>query len=290
MTRLLPTAIALLFIVWPACKPAESPVRIDRTDRIVSLAPNATEILFELGAGDRVVGVTTACNYPPRVRSLPKVGGFMDSSFEAIVQLKPDLVVTAVEATRPGLLDKLARVPIAVLAVPTRTTSEIKAGVEKIAQVIGVPQRARSWIESTQSGIARVQERVGDVRPRRVLFVVGHDPLAIAGGGTFIDELIQIAGGLNVAKDAATPYPSWPLEQVILSDPEVILETAMSMPDHEAALRFWSRWPSIAAVREDRVLSLVDDALVRPGPRIVQAAERLAAVIHPEIFAPPSVR
>jgi len=258
-----------------------------RVERIVSLAPNLTEIAFALGAGDKIVGVTKYDDHPPAVEKLPRVGGFVDPSLEGILALEPDLVVCVPNPGGRDRMDVLARMGVAVLVLPSYSLQDIFVVVEKMGQVLDRERRASELVESMKSEIKRVKARIGGKKRPRVLLVYGHKPLVAAGKGSFANTLLTIAGGNNVLGDSSVRYPTVPAETVIGLQPQVVIDASASGTgselDRQEARKFWNRWKVIPAVKNDRVY-VFDSALwFRPGPRIVEGLERLSLLLHPEL-------
>ncbi|MBI2875515.1 MAG: cobalamin-binding protein [Candidatus Tectomicrobia bacterium] len=257
--------------------------------RIVSLAPSLTEILFALGLGNRVVGVTDFCDYPEAARRRPKVGGYVTPSLEAIVGLKPQLVVAVPDVTNRALLERLSQLEIQVLRHEARGLPDIWSTIEAIGRTTGTQPQAQRLVAEMRERMERVREQTRRAPQVRVLFVFAYDPLVVAGGGTFFDELIRLAGGTNVAGDSRVRYPKYSLEEVLRRDPQVILlpgrhgVSADLLPAQDSA-QPWQRWPGISAVRQGRIYTVNDTALIRPGPRLIQGLELLARLLHPELW------
>lgn len=252
----------------------------------MSLSPALTEILYAVGLGDRVVGVTDYCNYPPEARSRPRIGGYANPSIEAILALRPDVVLVS---PGPGNRDAalaVRRVGVRVDIVPSETLDEAIAAIEEVGRRCGAEERARSLAAAIRSRLAATRARVATARRVRTLFCVQTDPLVVAGRGTLPSQLLELAGGVNVVE--VERYPRIGMETVLAGAPEVILQSRMDAPavaGPPAEGEFWKRWPEIPAVRDGRVVVLAGDATLRPGPRVADAVEELARVLHPEIAA-----
>lgn len=255
--------------------------------RLISLAPNLTEIVFALGAGDRVVGVTRYDDYPNQVLSLPKVGGFLDPSLEVIVALKPDLVVCVPNSGNRKRMETLTRLKVPVLVLPAHRLSDVYAAIETLGAVLGEAERAAALTAGLRARVAAVVARAKGLDKPRVLMVYGHNPLVVAGPGSFADELLGLAGAENVLSGDGVRYPSLPLEMVIELAPEVIIDASSSATGASVGLaevdRFWSRLKVVPAVKAGRV-HLFDSALwFRPGPRLIQGLEKLQVLLHPSL-------
>jgi iron complex transport system substrate-binding protein len=252
--------------------------------RIVSMAPALTEILFALGVGDRVVGVTTYCDYPPEARERAKIGGFSNPSVEAILALEPDVVVVNPAGGNRDSALAVETAGVALEVVAAETLSDTYVAIRKLAELCGVEQRGEELAASIRERIARVAERVAD-RPRvPALYCVQIEPLIAAGRGTLPAELMELAGGINVIE--SDRYPRIGIESVLATSPDVILQSRMDTTDPDAdgiALDFWKRWTSIPAVRHGRVFVFDGTTSLRAGPRVADAVEMLALSLHPEI-------
>lgn len=249
--------------------------------KIVSIAPSNTEILFALGLGDKVVGVTDSCDYPEAAKSKPKVGS-VELDYEKIVEIAPDLVV-AVGSLQRQAIDRLSELGICVLAVDPKTVDGVLHAITLTGKATGAEDRAATLVAELSRRIEAVTAKVSSIgasaRPR-VFVEIWNEPLMTAGPGTFVDELISAAGGENIAHDARGEWPQFSAEAVIERDPEVVILTGFNKA--EALAR--PAWQGISAYRSGRVHELHPDLLVRPGPRLVQGLEELAKLLHPEAF------
>lgn len=256
------------------------------SNRIVSLSPNITEVLFALGAGPRVIAVTRFCDYPADALALPKIGGFIDPSFEAIVSQRPDLVIGTKNTAADGVATRLSDAGIAVHLFPMETLADTRSAIQSIATLIGNKKQGDELVTQLDAGLADVAARVQQTQRRRVVVLFGHRPMVIAGPHTFVDELITLAGGINIAAGAKLAYPTWSPEAVAAALPDVIIDTSMGS-ETVAAADFalqWERWVDIPAVKRKQIVHLADTSLLRPGPRLVQGLLILAKTIHPEAF------
>ncbi len=258
--------------------------------RIVSLAPSNSEILFAVGAEDQVVGVTQFCNYPPEAcEGKEVVGGFSAKSIsmEVIVSLEPDLVVAGGEIHRP-IIEALEQQGIPVISLTGRSFQDVYADIQLVGQVTGHPDQAAQVVAEMQARVAAVTEAVADIPPEerlRVFYEVWDEPLMTAGPNTFIGQMIDLAGGVNIFDDVAEDYPVISSEEVIRRNPDVILA-----PDTHAdkvtpeALAQRPGWETIRAVQEGRIHLVNGDIVSRPGPRIVDGLEAVARALYPERF------
>jgi len=283
--RAVVVALALSVLVAPAAQPASAPTRI------VSTSPSITETLFALGLGERVVGVSTFCRFPPEVAKIPKVGTFLKPDAERIAMLRPDLVV--VHEVSEGIDRRLAALRIPFIVVDRGTMGSVFSSIRQIASAAGVAARGDSLVADIEGRLETVR-RAGVRSPHpRVLFIIGRRPgmladLVAVGPDTYLNELIGIAGGTNVMAIAGQPeYPRISMETVLRLDPDVIVDT-VDMGETEAERgargpvneRLWSGYGTLTAVKTRRLHAATTDALVTPGPRVVEAAEWIAALLR----------
>jgi iron complex transport system substrate-binding protein len=257
--------------------------------RIVSTAPSITEILYALGLGDRVVGVSDFCDYPPEARKKPKVGGVVNPNVEAIIALQPDLVLGLPNAAHENLYRSLRQLGIKMRTLPNDTIEDLYAMIRAIGKETGTLQPAEEMVERLRAKFSEINEKVAGEPRQKVMFVVGVDPLFVAGKGTFINELIGIAGGENIAGDSLTKYPQLGIEEVVSKAPDVILYTSLNFEltgeQKDQAKKIWSAYSSIPAVKNGRICGLVADLVTLPGPRLEIGIEEMAHSIHPEVFS-----
>jgi len=256
----------------------------DRSERIVSLAPSITEILFAIGAGSRVVGVTQYSNYPPEAVRLPKVGSYVNLSLEKILALRPDLVIGIRDGNPKAVIDRLTELVVPCYIVDPKSLQGVVTTVRNIGRAVGREQAADQIAGQMASRIREVERRVAGIARPRVFYQIGVEPIVSAGQGTFPNILIETAGGKNVAADMAG-YPQLNVEQVLVARPEIIIVTSMTREyDFERVKGFWGRWPDLPAVAAARIYVVDSDLMDRPSPRIVEGLETLARLIHPERF------
>jgi len=277
--------------------PAAIAVRPPEPRRIVSTSPSITETLFALKLGDRVVGVSTYCRFPAEVLKLPKVGTFLKPEAEKIAALRPDLVI--VNALGNGIDRRLQSLRIPFVVVQGGSMPSIFSSIRQIASASGVPERGDALVTDLQQRLEAIRSRYRSQPRPRMLMVVGRRPgmladLVVAGPGTYLNELIDVAGGLNVMNIPGQPqYPKISLETVLRLDPDVILDTVdMGETDVQrrerrtANERLWADYTYLRAVQAKRVYADTTDALVVPGPRVIEAAEWIAALLHTPPGAP----
>lgn len=256
--------------------------------RIISLAPSNTEILYAIGAGDQVVGRDTLSDFPEEAASATDIGStFQDLNTELIVSLKPDLVLAA-EVNTPEQVKQLEDLGLMVYYLKNPTTlEEMYANLELVAQLTGHSQEAAELVESLQARVAAVDEKIAPISSRPSIFyeLDATDPAKpyTAGKGTFITQLIDRAGGYNIASDL-DGYPQMSLEQVVAADPAFIIlgDARYGVSPESIAQR--PGWENLSAVKNENVVPFNDDLVSRPGPRLVDALEELAKLLRPELF------
>lgn len=253
-------------------------------ERIVSLAPNLTEILYYLGLGKRVVGVTRFSNYPPAASRKPDVGSYDHVNVERIVELRPDLVFGTADGNSPGVVNLLDQVGIPVYVVNPRTVRGTIAMVATVADVCGVAERGRHLASLLTKRVETIVDRTIGLKRPTVFFQINLRPIMTVNNHTIQSDVIRLAGGKNMTGDLPVSYPTIGMEEVLAGKPDIIIITSMKRDGRfEQARREWYKWPSIPAVRQRRVYLVNSDLLDRASPRIVEGLEMLAKLIHPEV-------
>jgi len=253
--------------------------------RLIALAPNLTEILYALGLGDRVVGVTDHCNYPPEVSLKPKVGSYIHLNVEKIVSLSPDLVIGTVDGNERYILDLLEQAQIKVFFVNPRDVRQAIETISTVGLVCGAPERARQISGQLTQRVNRVVEVTGAKKRPLVFLQINIQPIMTVNRNTVHHDLIHLAGGENMAADEPVTYPRISLEEVLRRKPEVILVSSMEREGRfEKARQDWLQWTSIPAVQKGRVHLIDSDLIDRPSSRVVDGLEIMAKLLHPEAF------
>ena len=241
--------------------------------RVVTLAPSLTDTVLALGARACLVGVSRF-DERPEVQGLPRVGGFVDPSVEAVAALKPDLVLVQPSPGNRGPVESLAGLRISILALRLASIDDVLAGLRATGTALGRAEQGEALARALERTRAEVRERTHGLAPVRVLFVYGFQPLVVAGPGSFADELLADAGGVNVAADAGRPYPVWSVERALGTRPDVILDASNSAEGREA-LR------ALPGLRDARWVTLPSPALLHPGPALGLGLEELFRALHP---------
>ncbi len=254
--------------------------------RVISLTPNTTEALFAIGAGESVVGRSRYCDYPSEAQRLPSVGGYVDPSFEAILALRPDLVVGARGPAGRAMVDRLEARGVRTWFPTTESIAEIEAMILGLSDRLDRRTQGDKVIADLHSSLASIDRQlVGKPRPRTLL-VFGLAPVVAAGPGSFSDEMLQRAGMTN-AIAAGSKYPTLGMEAIVAMAPDIIIDA--SVAEGHGTTRISTDqpgWAALRAVREGRIAAVEDDFVLRPGPRIALGIARLASIAHPEITLP----
>ncbi len=257
--------------------------------RVISLAPGLTEIVFAVGRGATLVGVTKFCDHPPEAREIEKVGGFLDVSMEALVALDPDIVIAYPEhAARMKSLPPRVR----SVTVGHGRLSDLLASMLEIGRVLDGRKAAERLVGSIRQRLRRVSLRVRGKKPPRVLFIAGRNAdelknMFIIGNNDFLNDLLRVAGGVNAYRGKIA-YPSISLETVIILDPEFIFEISSHYEGiaDERIFALWRPLSMVSAVKAGRVRIIRDPSWLRPGPRVAGVAEELSRALHPQRSAP----
>jgi iron complex transport system substrate-binding protein len=265
----------------------------DYPTRIISLIPAVTEMLYAIGAGGKLVAVSSYDTFPPEVKRLPSVGALLDPNVERILSLKPDLVV--VYGSQVDLKEQLARARIAVFDYRHAGLADVTTTIRSLGERTGDAAKARELADRIEQGLREIRARVqGRPRPRS-LVVFGRERLALrglyaSGGIGFLDDMLEVAGGTNVFADVKVQAVQASTEQILATRPDVILEvraanSAFPSGDRASELSVWKALSAVPAVRNNRVLFLFDDRIVIPGPRVVEGTAAMAKALHPGAFA-----
>ena len=251
--------------------------------RIVSVAPSPTEILFAVGAGAHVVGVDNYSDYPAEAKSLPQIGSYT-LNIEVIMSLKPDLIVSSDLVPR-AQLDQLEAQGIPYFIFATRTMEDVIKDLRLAGSLTGHSLEAESLVTGLQARINAVTDKTLDAEVEKVRTYVEYYPLWTYGPGSFGNDMIRLAGGANIASNASNEYPLLTTEFIIAQDPQVIIYTVGPMTTTIASdFAARSGWSITYAVSHDKIYSIDDNLVSRYGPRVVDGLEQLAEIIHPELF------
>ncbi len=253
----------------------------ERINRVVSLAPNLTEIVFALGAGDRLVGNTTYCDYPVEAKSITKVGDTLHPSIERIIALKPQVVLVSTASQLQAFTRQLDNHRIAVYVTNPKTLDEVFRSMNNLGQLLGEEKRAGTVVSELQNRAAAVETATKQAQPIRVFYQVSGEPLYTIGRDAYLTDLVRRAGGVSVTADVASGFPRYSDEAALAAQPQaIILPTDGSMGNTTVALSL----KNSPAARNNRVYKIHGDLLSRPGPRLLDGLEQMARALHPEVF------
>ncbi len=251
--------------------------------RVVSLAPSVTEMLFAIGAGAQVVGVTQFCDYPPEATQKAKVG-YANPNIETLVALQPDLIVAPQTFLKPDLISKLEQLKIPVFILADTMVEDVFSHIQTLGRMLDRSTEATALGMDLRQQIARIKARTQGAAPVRVLYVLNSEPLITVGPGSFIDQLIGLAGGSNIAAKSATAYPRLSMEVVLEENPDILLFPVGNAEGiSESEQQAWRKWTTLTAVKRSNLRQIPADLLNRPGPRIGKALELLADLFHPSV-------
>lgn len=251
--------------------------------RIVSLAPSVTEILFAIGLDEEIVGVTEFCDFPPEALTKPKVG-YAIPNLETIVALQPQLVLAPRTFLRVDLLSKLEQLKIPTFILDPHTVEDIFAHIQLLGRMLGRSEEANGKAALMRKQLAGLSSRLADLPRPSLLYILNSEPLITVGPGSFIHRLIELAGGRNAAAQARAPYPRLTMEEVLRQNPDILLFPVgrqEGIPQLEQDS--WKRWTTLSAVQHGKLFQVDSDLLNRPGPRIIEGLKQLVKILHPEV-------
>ena len=276
MKKLVIIGLLLLFCGAAAAADFSAPPK-----RIISLAPGVTEILYALGLGENIVGDTTYCDYPGDAKKKPKIGGMSNPSLEAVISLKPDVVVLTTDGNPKEFEERLVSLNIKTYIFDARTITTLPKGIRGLATAMGVKERGERLARSIEEGVRKASAaRTGRTAHEKVLFIVWPEPLIVAGPGTAIDEAINLLGAENIASRAVAAYPKYSIEEVMRQAPEVLVIGKGTGMDMQAVSQgILKRLTTVPAVKNNRVC-YVGDGLYRLGPRVVRGIEELSQCLR----------
>jgi iron complex transport system substrate-binding protein len=253
--------------------------------RIISLAPNITEILFSLGLDEEIVGVSIHCNYPERAKTKVRVGSYISLDFERIVSLKPDLVIATGVGNTRDMVERLEKLRFPTYVIFPKNFDGVLKSIVHLGQIVNRGKEAAAIIQGMEKRRERVVELIQGLPRSRVFIQIGEGPIVTVGRGSFADDLIHLAGGESISGNRKEMYPRIGIEEVLERAPEVIVISSMNLKkDYGGVVQEWARWKMIPAVKNGRIHLIDSDLIDRPSPRIIDGLEEMARVLHPEQF------
>lgn len=272
-TLLYPTIVLILCIFLASAALAKSP------ERIISLAPSTTEILFAAGLGEKVVAVTTFCDYPEEAKRKPKIGGMSNPSLEAVISLKPDIVLMTTDGNPKEFEQRLRSMNIKTYVFKARTMSQLPDGIRDIGRALNEETSFNALASDIEKTLDNFKARKYGIR-KKALFMIWPEPLIVAGPETAINDAINLLGAVNIAEDAGTQYPKYSIEEVVRRSPDIIfVGKGSGMNMQEAAGGLLKRLSYIPAVKNNKVF-YVGDGLYRLGPRVIEGIEELENLLN----------
>jgi iron complex transport system substrate-binding protein len=253
--------------------------------RIVSMAPNVTEMLFAIDLDNEIVGVTDYCNYPESARSKTKIGGYYNPNIEVILSLSPDLIVATPDGYSKERIEKLDQSGIPVFIVNPLKIDDMLESIILLGRITGKEETASQVVEDMRSRITAIKYEVSQIPMQKrikVFYEIGEDPLVTVGPDNFVNDLITTAGGINVAADAPSSWPVYSVEAVIMKNPDVILTapSTMSSSDKNSQAIKWNKYRTVSAVVSDKIYAVDPDIMLRSGPRVVDGLEKLYLLFY----------
>ncbi len=253
--------------------------------RVVSLAPSITECLFAIGCGDRVVGVTMFSNYPKQVQSLPKVGSYIRPNIEKILALRPDLCLVTKDGNPKDLVYKIKQLGIKIFVVDPKDINSLFNTMLILGKLLGVEKNSKKIVKKLKNQVETIKKKARSfpVHPR-VFFQIGIEPMVSVGKETLINDMISLAGGINIFKDFPQ-YPRISVEQVMAGNPDIIIITSMvhSQPNLNRLKKFWMKYKEISAVKHGNIFVVNSDFFNRPSPRAIKGLKLLFLIFQKSI-------
>ena len=256
--------------------------------RVISLAPAITEIIYALGADDMLVGVSTYCDYPLAAQSKEKVGGFINPNLEKIVSLAPNLVIMSPNSGTKQIQARLDHLNINNTVVEFYTIDGLRRAYEIIGDQLEKKEEARQLRQALDEKIRMIAEKVAERERPRVLFLRSHNPLYVAAGGSYEDDLIEIAGATNCVPQRSARYPQYSIEEIMRLNPEIIIDATFYDTPNQVQLKaiqtFWQRLKTVDAVKNNKLYIIKTDIHSVPGPRTTLLLDIISQLVHPEVF------
>ena len=249
-------------------------------ERIITLAPNLTEMVFELGAGKKLVGNTLFCNYPEEAKSVEKIGDMLTVDYEKIVTLHPDLIFITKEGNKKNIYQKLISLKQKVFVSDPKSYADIKETFLKMGKILGEEQRALQKIKAWDRLIDSVKNEVKNSTTGSVMFLVSVKPIMLAGKNTFIDEILSTCGLQNIADSSRLRYPVFSREEIVKKNPDYIILFASKNLKVENVKNAYPEWKELNAVKNNNIIFVDPDLFARPGPRFAKAVEFLFKSLH----------
>jgi iron complex transport system substrate-binding protein len=248
--------------------------------RIISLAPSITETLFALDGGKSLIAVTDYCDYPKEAKIKTSIGGMVTPNFEKIAELNPDLIIISVEGNNQADFNKLQNLGYKMFVTKPKDIQGVLKSISDIGKIIGADSSADALTRSMRKRLDKVIDSNCGLKKNKILTIISLQPLICAGNYTFINELVKIVGGINIAANAPIPYPILGREEVLKQNPDLIIAMDDAVKDVDEILRYFPEWKNLKAFKEKKVFIVDGDILSRPGPRIIDGLELLESIVR----------
>ncbi len=267
----------MFFLFTVHCSLLTASYAVEPPQRIVSLAPSMTEILFALGLEHNIVGVTNFCDYPEEAKKKPKIGGMSNPSLEAVVSLKPDIVLMTTDGNPKEFEERFHSLKIKTYVFKERRLLDLPHGIRNIGLALGVKEKAESAAKEIEEAVSKYKKYKG--QGKKVLFIIWPEPLIAAGPNTLIDDAINLLGAINIAQGATASYPKYSIEDIFRQSPDVIIIGKGHEDMRKLSSRLLKRLSSVPAVRDNEVF-YASDNLYRLGPRVIEGIKELAGYLN----------
>ena len=252
-------------------------------ERIISLAPGSTELLYAAGAGKQLLAVDQYSDYPAAVKKLPQVGGYPNVNIETLIGMNPDLVVVWTGGNSPQLIQQIESVGLKTFRLNARSLNDIESDIRKLGAITGNSQHANQSAETFATRLANLKARYQQQATVSVFFEIWRSPLMAVGGQQIIDSAITLCGGHNIFADADTRIPVISIESLLARNPDVIIASdprGNSKENQQAMANYWGKWQMLAAVKKNQLFTVSSDLIARPAPRILDGAEQICQYLQ----------
>ena len=258
----------------------------EKPQKIISLSPANTEVLFALNGNDKIVGVTDYCDYPEQVKSIEKIGDYINPNIEKIISLEPDLVVA--NAEHKEIVETLERLDIPTIVLRPLDMENMFQNIELVGKALGEDEYSKELVESLRERMNDVKSRISGIAETdkpKVYYEIWYEPLMTAGPGTFIDDLIKLAGGINIAGEAKTSFPEISLELILDKAPDIFIYSHHGDSQMELE-EIYERvnWHNIPAIKNRQIYDIDPNIVQRATPRLIDGLEIIAEILHPDLF------
>ncbi len=255
----------------------------NKPERIISLAPGSTELLYAAGAGSQIIAVDLYSDYPPATKKLPKVGGYPNVNIETLISMKPDLIIAWTGGNSPKLVKQIEASGLRIFRINPENFDDIESAIRKLGKITGNEKQANKNANNFSTKLASLQKSYQQQPVVSVFFEIWRSPLMAAGGHQIIDSAINLCGGNNVFSDALTKTPVISIESLLAKNPDVIISSdprGNTKENQQAMLNYWAQWPVLNAVKKKQLFTVPSDLIARPTPRLLDGAEQICQLLQ----------